>query len=197
MNHKTKPESTEKRASLKRLRNAGIGSAVIASMGTSEWMRPVMKQVILPAHAQTTRTFCEPPSISAEQGECSSGQNIQVTIEAKEGSPIYLLSVPTISATPETVPNVDGDWKKVTGAEAPTVITSTDPYYATTRGQVMTEANCFPPQNNAVPATDVPFPQTRPPGEPLTSLNLTFEYVCSGDASQTVVTETVDILKLI
>ena len=194
MNHKTKPESTEKRASLKRLRNAGIGSAVVASMGTSEWMRPVMKQVILPAHAQTTRTLCEPPSISAVKLACSAGQPIEITIAAKEGSSIYLLSVPAIVATPVTAPNPGNDWKTLTSADvAPAVITSTDPYDATTRGPVMDEDNCFPPANSVL-ATDVPNGANQ---QPLTSLYLTFEYVCSGDPSQTVVTETVNIMDLV
>lgn len=188
MNHKPNI-SAKKRASLKRLRNIGLGSIAVSSVGLSGgWIRPVVEQVILPAHASTTPTNpeCAQPQISASLGQCSAGVDITVTIKSSDATPLTVLSLPTIAATPSTVANPDGDWKSVNGAAVPAEITDTIVYNAITRGQVLNEFN-----NCAIPATDVPVNN----GIPLTQLMFSVRYQCS--ISGTISTLNVDLLSLI
>jgi hypothetical protein len=185
MNDKSTLNSKDKRASLKRIRNAGLGSAAVATMGLSSgWIRPVVNQVILPAHAVTTA--CNAPVITAVLGDCSSGAPINITIKSSDQYPLTILSDPTIKATPTTTPHASGDWKTVQGA-APTPIDVTDTveYFALTRGQMMDEDVC------STPATGVP--NSNP--VPLDFLELTVQYECIDSGITDSVT--VDLLTLI
>jgi len=189
MNSKTNHLSSEnqkKRATLKRLRNVGIGSAAITAMGSSEWIKPIVSQVILPAHAQTT-TACATPFIFAEMGDCSSGVAIDVRIEPQPGFPVRILSAPTLTTTPTSLPHPNGSWSDTPAAPAaPFDATETNPYPILMRGQVLNETiSC------SIPATTTPGQN----GEAITEMLLVLEYACIGGG--VVETIRVDLLDLI
>lgn len=171
MNDKSTLNSKDKRASLKRLRNAGLGSAAVATMGLSGgWIRPVVNQVMLPAHAMTT--LCNVPVITASVGNCSAGASIDITIKSSDQHPLRILTDPTIQATPTTVPHASGDWKTVQGAApTPADVTDTIEYFALTRGQFMDEISAG---TCLIPATGTPNDNP----VPLTNLALTVQYEC-------------------
>jgi len=173
------PKSEQKRATLKRLKNVSVGTAAIAAIGTSEWVRPIVNQVVLPAHAQTTAN-CAGLQVVAIPGRCSSGMPVDIFLSSSDGIPLQVVSVPSVQATPATTPQAQGDWTTTTGGAVPAVITDVDEYVVTTRGQVMFEDICETPSTGS--------PNT-PNQRPLTALELTIEYICSvtGDVDTVVV----------
>ena len=181
MNDKTNKPNTDKRATLKRLGKTSAGTAAMAAIGTSEWVRPIVSQVVLPAHAQTTS--CAGLQVTAIPGRCSSGMPVDIFIASTDSTPLQITSVPSIQATPTTEPAKSGSWDSTTGAAVPATITDVDEYVVTTRGQVMSEDIC------STPATGTPNSTNQ---RPLTALELTIEYVCSADGKTETVT--VDIL---
>jgi len=184
MNSKTnQPKNEQKRTTLKRLKNVGIGTAAIAAIGSSEWVRPIVNQVVLPAHAQTTTATCAGLQVVAIPGRCSSGMPVDIFLSSSDGVALQITSVPSIQATPTTTAQAQGDWKTTNGGAVPAVITDVDEYVVTTRGQVMFEDIC------ETPSTGSP---NSPNQRPLTALNLTIEYICS--ATGDLDTVTVDIL---
>lgn len=176
------PNSSEKRATLKRLKAVGIGSAAVTALGMSGWVKPVVNQIVLPAHASLSPT-CSGIQIVAIMGRCSSGAPVDIEISTVDGLPMRILSVPTISATPTTTAHASGDWKTVSGGAVPADITDIAVYNAVTKGQVMDENIC------STPATGVPNDPTQ---QPLTRLDLTVEVMCLLDNTTSSIT--VDIL---
>ena len=193
MKQKSKLNNPAKRASLKHLRNASLGSVVVASMDLSGgWVRPVVNQVLLPVHAKTTPgpDPCGVPQIAINKLNCSSGLPVELKITSSDASELRILSVPTISTTPESTfnPNVNGSWKIVSGEQAPKDITDVIAYNATIRGQVFDDDNCLLP-----PMTNSPLGQ--PPREVITVMEISIEYECLSDGTSA--TETIDILPLL
>lgn len=187
MNDKTNQISKQKRASLKRIRNVGVGTAAIASFGMTDWMRPVVQQVVLPAHADTTPLPpCGDIAISAVMGLCSSGVPVDMEISSPSGDTLRILSVPTLVTTPPSLAHAFGSWLDplVTGA-VPAEINATDVFVALAKGQVVDESIC------STPATTVP----NSGGQPLTRMDLTINYLCIQDGLEHTVT--IDILPLL
>jgi hypothetical protein len=193
MKQDSKLNNPEKRSSLERLRNLSLGSAVLTSMALSGgWVRPVVNQVMLPAHAKISPgpVPCGVPQIAVNKLNCSSGLPVELTITSSDGSLLRILSVPGISTTPVSTfnPNVSGSWKQVVGEPVPKDITDIIAYEATIRGQVFDDDKCLLP-----PMTNSPLGQ--PPREVITVMEISIEYQCLSDGSSAI--ETIDIIPLL
>jgi hypothetical protein len=179
MNRKNKPENQPKRVSLSKLRNVGVTSAVVASMG-SGWMKPVINQVILPAHActtdcTTTTTTTLPPecgtaTVSATLGTCTGDGRVTIEIKATD-SPLTMTSA-SVTA--------DG-WSGSGPSTVPAEFTDANPFIMIITGPVTDQISCFP-------ANDVP----NNGGTALTSIVVDFTYAC--EATGTTTSESVEVI---
>jgi len=184
MNAKINKLNAKKRIMLTRLGKAGVGTAAFAALGASGWIRPIVGQVVLPAHAQTTTESCAGLQVVAVPEPCSNGMPVTVFISSADGLPVQITSVPTIKATPTPTPKNIRNWDGVDGGAVPAIVTDVDEYNLITRGFVLDEPNL----GCKIPATGAP----NDPNVPLTSLELTIEYMCpSSGLAETVV---IDIL---
>ena len=144
--------------------------------------------VIMLLDSDATQPSCGDAQIEAVLSACSAGATITVTIKSSSALALTILSLPTVVATPTTVPNPDGDWKTVVGAAVPAEITDTIVYNAQTRGQVLDEFGI----GCEIPATDVSVEKG---SVPLTQLMFSVEYACT--TTGTISTLSVDLLTLI
>lgn len=179
MKHKSKLENATKRSSLKKLRNAGLGTVAASAALANGWVKPVVDKVVLPAHAELTTVPCGRATIVAELLRCSGDGPLEVAISAGAGPAIRIDSVPTLTCAP--TPN---DWGLDANSPPPPAVpavidSNSGPYVLIYAGSVENQDTCFPPM------TDVPLAD--PPPQPLTSMTVSVTYTCLSDGRQATV----------
>ncbi len=170
-------KSDDKRRTLKSIRRFGVNSAIVSSIASTGWVRPIIAQVDLPEHSCTTEP-CDPA--------CGTAEITATLLRCTRGAiDIFITPTDASTLTIDAVPAVTAEGWDITGFDSvPANITTATPYKMTVGGPVTDQITCYP-------ADDVPIRY----GRPLTTILVEATLVCSTDG--TIIKPSTNIIPLI